>query len=277
MADRELALVTLSDGRRVDVDDTGADDPQASVVFWHRGSPHTGRLYEPLPTLARDEGVRIVAVSRPAYGRATTVPERSVAQGARDALEVADLLGIERFAAVGESGGGPHALASAALAPDRVAAVAVFASPAPFVDAAVWWDGMASDAALRSATRGREARIRFADTDDFDPSIFVDTDWAALEGEWAGLGDDAGAAGDAGGTGLVDDDIALVRPWGVELADVRAPVLLVQGRRDRVIPPAHAELLAAALPDARIWWRDEAGHVAVLGAARDAIGWLLQA
>jgi len=275
VAPRPLTLLTLADGRQVDTDDTGSPGSGAPVVLWHRGSPHTGALFEPLLGHAHEAGARMVTVARPAYGRSTPRPGRTVAQAAADTLEVADRLGIDRFVVVADSGGGPHALASAALAPDRVAAVATFASPAPFVDAPVWWDGMADDSALRAALDGRDARLRHAETAVWDPSVFVDTDHALLAGEWSGLGRDAGGSGAAGEVGLADDDVALVRPWGVDLADVRAPVLLVQGLRDRMIPPAHADLLAAALPEATVQPHPDAGHVAVLAAVPDVLAWAL--
>ncbi|MFW8745881.1 alpha/beta fold hydrolase, partial [Mesorhizobium japonicum] len=124
---------------------------------------------------------------------------------------------------------------------------------------------LADDTGLRAATRGRDARLAAAEGAEFDPASFVDTDYAALSAEWAELGRDAGELAPAfGDVGLVDDDRAFVTGWGVELAAVAAPVVLLQGRRDRVIPPAHAELLAAALPRAEVRFDDTAGHVAVL-------------
>lgn len=273
---RDLRLLTLADGRQVELDDTGEPAPGAPVVVWHRGSPHTGALFEPLLRLARGAGLRMLTIARPAYGRSTPVPGRTVAAAAADCLEASAQLGIERLAMVSDSGGGPHALAAAALAPDRVAAVATFASPAPFVDAPVWWDGMADPGGLRAAMPGREARLRYAETAGWDPSIFTEADHAALAGDWAGLGEDAGASGTAGVVGLADDDLAFVRPWGVDLADVRAPVLLVQGAQDRVIPAAHADLIAAALPEATLRRRPGAGHVAVLEAVPEALAWVAE-
>ena len=273
---RALRRVGLRDGRTVLVDDTGPAARPGPVLVWHHESPHTGALYEPLLRLARERGLRMIAVTRPGYGGADPLAGRSVADAARDVLEVAGLLGIGRTLQLGGSGGGPHALAVAALAPERVAGVAVVASPAPFADVPAWWDGMADDGGLRTALRGRDARLAHAAIAQFDPSSFVDTDYAALDGEWAGLGRDAGVLSVAfGPVGLADDDVALTTPWGVTLADVAAPVLLVQGRRDRVIPPAHAELLAAALPHAEPRWHDDAGHIAALAGLAPAVDELL--
>jgi pimeloyl-ACP methyl ester carboxylesterase len=74
--------------------------------------------------------------------------------------QVADALGLDRFAAMGSSSGGSHALACAALLPDRVTGVACFAAIAPFTGDDDWFAGMANDGALRAAVAGREARAR---------------------------------------------------------------------------------------------------------------------
>lgn len=272
---RALRRVELAEGRAVLVDDSGPATAPGPLLVWHHGSPHTGALFEPLLGIARDRGLRMIALARPGYGGLPPTPGRSVADAARDAIEVAELLGADRTLQLGASGGGPHALAAAALAPECTAGVVVEASVAPFEDVPAWWDGMADASALRAATRGRAARRAHADVDEFDPAVFVDTDWAALEGEWSALGDDAGRASAHGPDGLVDDDVAFANPWGVELATITAPVILIQGRRDRMVPPAHAELIARAVPHAELRFVDAAGHIAALAALPAALDDLL--
>ncbi|GAA1492691.1 alpha/beta fold hydrolase [Curtobacterium herbarum] len=262
-----MQTIELRDGRVVLVDDTtagGADAEDRPTLVWHHESPHTGVLVEPLRTMAADRGLRLLAVTRPGYGGADPLPGRSVADGAQDLDQVLDALGIGRVAVFGGSGGGPHALAAAALLPDRVAALATLASPAPFVDTPAWWDGMADDGGLRAATVGREARLTWAATADFDPAQFVDTDWAALDGDWAALGQDAAAAGGPGLQGAADDDVAFVTDWGFALSAVRVPTFLVHGTRDRVVPVAHGRALAEAMPRATYEERPDDGHIAVL-------------
>ena len=276
-AARPLTALDLGDGRAILVDDAGPAERDEPVLFWHHESPHTGALYEPLLGIARERGLRIVTVARPGYGGSAPRPGRTVADAASDALRAADLLGLGRLLVLGGSGGGAHALAMTALAGrDRVVGVVAQAAPAPFEDTPAWWDGMADDGGLRAAIRGREARLAHAETAEFDPASFVDTDYAALAGEWTELGRDAGVRAPAfGPAGLVDDDIAFTRPWGVDLAGIAAPVLLLQGRRDRVIPPAHARLLAAAIPHAEIRMDDTAGHIAALAGLPAAVDNLL--
>jgi pimeloyl-ACP methyl ester carboxylesterase len=264
--------VPLPDGRVVRTHDTGADGP---ALVWHHGTPQTGALYEPLLGAAAARGLRLVSCARPGYGGSTPDPGRTVAAAAADVLHVADALGVERFASVGSSSGGSHALACAALEPDRVTGVACFAAVAPWTGGDAWFSGMASDGALRAAVAGRAERARYVESADSAPEIFTAADLDALAGEWAGMGHDAGTAGRADPDGMIDDDVALVTPWGCDLAAVAAPVLLVHGEEDLVIPPAHADLLAAALPAVlpavERWSRPGDGHVSVLRALADAL------
>ncbi|TQM03823.1 alpha/beta fold hydrolase [Pseudonocardia kunmingensis] len=266
--------VPLPDGRVLRAHDTGGSGP---ALVWHHGTPQTGSLYEPLLGLAAARGVRLVSCARPGYGGSTPRPGRSIASAAADVAHAADALGLDRFAVLGSSSGGSHALACAAVAPARVTAVACFAAVAPYSGRDEWFAGMISDGALRAALVGRGARARHAEQDEFDPAVFTEADLAALDGEWAGMGADAGAAGSAGADGEIDDDVALVGPWGCELTAVTAPVLLVHGGQDRVIPPAHAGLLAAAVPGAERWDRPHDGHITVLAACAQALDWVLTA
>ncbi|MCU1471942.1 alpha/beta hydrolase [Amnibacterium sp.] len=260
------------DGRTLRVTDAGGD---GAVVLWHAGSPQTGAVIAPVLAAAETAGVRIVTWARPGYSTSTRRPGRSVADAAADALIVADALGLGRFAAVGYSGGGPHAIAAAALLPDRVTAVGTLAGIAPDTGTDDWLAGMAAPAALVAARSGLDARAALPD--DFDPASFTDTDWAALEGPWSALGEDAQAGGREGPLGLIDDDVAFARPWGIDLAAVEAPVLLVQGEADRVVPPAHGRLLAAALRRAELRLRPGDGHVSVLGALPEVLAWVARA
>jgi len=268
---RELKL---HDGRRLVVHAADVSVASAELtVLWHHGSP-TGALLEPLLAAAAARNIRLVSYARPSYGGSSPNRGRDVASAAADVAEVADALDMDRFAVMGASGGGPHALASAALLPDRVTGAVCLASPAPFTDSFDWYAGMASPGALRAAAVGREARERFAATDEFDPNSFTSADWTALAGTWASLGRDAEQAGNEGLEGLIDDDLAFASPWGFDLAEISVPVLLVQGGEDRVIPPSHADALLRAAPTSEFWLRPRDGHVSVLDACPVGLDWL---
>jgi pimeloyl-ACP methyl ester carboxylesterase len=263
--------LALPDGRTLHVYDTGA--PARLTVLWHHGTPNLGAPPGPLLPLSETLGVRWISYDRPGYGSSTPRPDRTVGDAAECAAAVADALGVDRFAVMGHSGGCSPALATAALLPERVRAVAIFAAIAPF-EADGWFDGMAaaSAAALRAAAEGRAAKEKYEAAAEFDPEVFTDADFAALNGSWSWLNDVVRPA--LGAVGLIDDDLSAVQPWGCDLAAITAPVLLVHGEDDRMIPATHSAWLAGVCPDAEFRATAGDGHISVLNHAADALTWL---
>jgi pimeloyl-ACP methyl ester carboxylesterase len=137
-----------------------------------------------------------------------------------------------------------------------------------------WFDGMIDPGGLRAAVEGREARVRHAETAEFDERSFTPQDHDALAGTWASLATDAGHAGDAWPDGLIDDDVAFVEPWGFELERIEAPVLVVRGGADRIIPAAHADQLVRGCRHPELWLRPHDGHISILAAVPLAMSWL---
>src|SRR5438067_8035280 len=106
----------------------------------------SGLPYAPHVELAREQGIRLIGYDRPGYGGSTRAPGRVVADCVRDVADLADELGLERFATWGVSGGGPHALACAALCDGRLTATASLASVAPYdAEGLDWLDGMGEE------------------------------------------------------------------------------------------------------------------------------------
>src|ERR687890_2422366 len=270
----------LGDGRTLHAYDTGAADADGRLtVFWHHGSPNIGAPPEPLFSAADRLGIRWVSYDRPGYGGSTPRPDRDVASAAADASAVADALGIDRFAVMGHSGGGSHALACAAQLPERVLGVVSVAGMAPFgAEGLDWFEGFGPGGAaeLRAAAAGRAALEKHLAESDLQPD-FTPEDEAALAGEWSWFMDVFDARALAGGTGgFVDDDLAGVGAWGFDSAAVVAPALFLHGGRDRVVPAAHGEWLARRCPRSELWLRPEDGHISVLNHATAAMGWLTE-
>ncbi|TWP50795.1 alpha/beta hydrolase [Lentzea tibetensis] len=272
MIETDLAL---ADGRTVHVYDTGPAGEL--VVFWHHGTPNIGTPPEPLFAVSDQLGIRWVSFDRPGYGGSSPQPGRTVGSVAADVAEVADALGIERFAVMGHSGGGSFALGCGALLPDRVVAVVSAAGIAPFDAAGLdWFAGMSESSAgsLRSAAAGRVAKEAYEARPDNPEMEFAPADLAAFDGPWGWFGSVVGPALAGGPAPLIEDDLAYVTPWGCDPTTITAPVLLLHGGQDRVIPSSHGEWLARHCPTAELRLFPEHGHISVLNDAPAALEWL---
>jgi pimeloyl-ACP methyl ester carboxylesterase len=272
------AEVELSDGRTLHYYDTREDQSDARVaVFWHHGTPNVGSPPEPLFPAAAHNGLRWVSYDRPAYGGSTANPGRDVASAAADVGAIADALSIGRFAVVGHSGGGAHALACGALLPERVLAVVSISATAPFdAEGLDWYAGWSRSGAAeqRAARAGRAALEAYLPSAEFDPDTFTPGDQSALEGRWSWLAGVAGQAMEEGDDGMVEDLLAGAQGWGFAPADITVPVLIVHGDMDRMVPSAHGEWLAAHCPAAELRLAPGAGHITVLDSAPAALAWL---
>jgi pimeloyl-ACP methyl ester carboxylesterase len=215
---REVDVGT-DDGRALhayDVGPTGRSDEL--VVLWHHGTPNTGAPPEPLFEAARSLGIRWIGYDRPSYGGSTPHPGATVASAADDARQVADQLGVGRFAVFGHSGGGPRALACGALLSDRVLAVVSISAPAPWpADGLDFFEGMSDGSVreLQAAARGRAELEEVLAATEFDPESFIAADYAALDGTWSWFNGIVQAATANGLDGVVQDDVTAMAPWGL--------------------------------------------------------------
>jgi pimeloyl-ACP methyl ester carboxylesterase/acyl dehydratase len=272
--------VRTDDGRVLHAYDVGSTGrPDELVVCWHHGTPNTGAPPEPLFDAARSLGIRWIGYDRPSYGGSSPHPAASVASAAADTRQVADQLGIDRFAVFGHSGGGPRALACGALIPDRVIATVTISAPAPWpADGLDYFEGMSAGSVreLQAAAQGRAALKEVLAANEFDPESFTPADYAALEGNWSWFNGIVQAATANGPDGMVEDDVITMVPWGFDLTAVTAPTLIMHGTDDRMVPSSHAEWLAAHSPAAELRLEQGEGHISVLGAGPSALAWLRQ-
>jgi pimeloyl-ACP methyl ester carboxylesterase len=266
--------VPLPDGRTLHAYDTGHG---SLPVFWLHGTPNIGSPPAPLFPLSEPLGIRWLGYDRPGYGGSTARPGRDIASAAGDVAAVADALGLDSFAVVGHSGGAPHTLACAALLPDRVRAAVAISGYVPYGTAGVdWFAGMSevTSASLHAALAGREAKERYEATAEPDDPGFTDADLAALSGDWSWFLDVVRPALAAGPGPLIDDDIALVSPWGFDVTAIQVPLFLLHGGEDRLAPVAHASWLATHCPTASLHIAPADGHISVLHSASAPLNWL---
>jgi pimeloyl-ACP methyl ester carboxylesterase len=279
-------MVRLADGR--DLELLLGGDPGGVPLVFHSGTPSAPVPDAALLRAATDVGLRLVSWGRPGYARSTPKPGRSVADVVPDTVEVLDHLGAGAFVTMGHSGGGPHALACAALLPDRCRAAAT-------VGGIATWDaegldvmagmgpenveefGLATKGAdaltpfleeARAATRGITGEGVAAAFGELVPPVDVEV----LTGEVADyFAASFRRAMEVGIAGWRDDDLAFVRHWGFELADITVPVSIWQGEQDRMVPFAHGRWLAARVPGARAFLFPEHGHLSLTVAQVPAV------
>jgi pimeloyl-ACP methyl ester carboxylesterase len=275
-----------SDGRSLELAVAGPADGLPLVL--HHGTPGAAVIFDRMADTAARHGLRTIVYARPGYARSTPHPGRSVADAAADVAVVLDALGADEFVTVGWSGGGPHALAAAALLPDRCRGAATIAGVAPFGATGLdWLAGMGAEnvtefgaavagepalsaylekeAAVLAAIRPEDVAAALGD-------LVSDVDKAALTGDFAAyLAGSFRAAVSTGFAGWRDDDLAFVADWGFGLDGFAAPVSIWQGDQDRMVPFDHGRWLAGHVPGARVRLLPGEGHLS-LGVTRfDAV------
>ncbi len=282
--------VETADGRWLCYRATG--HPGRPLVLAHHGTPGAGVLAARWHADAEKHGIRLVSYSRPGYAGSTRHPGRTVSAAAADAAAVADAEGAQHFATWGLSGGGPHALACAALLPERVLRAATVAGVAPYdAEGLDWMDGMGEEnvvefgAALRGEAALRELLTPLSQgMRDAEPAqikaemstLLPPSDLAALDAGLDRYLSDSFRQGLADGPGgWIDDDLAFVRDWGLDLAGVTVPLLVAQGSEDLMVPEAHGRWLAAHVRGAESLAVPGLGHVALLDRMDDVYDWLL--
>jgi pimeloyl-ACP methyl ester carboxylesterase len=231
----------------------------------------------------------LLTFDRPGYGESTRLAGRSVGDVAADVRLLANAQGWERFAVAGGSGGGPHALACAALLPERVTRCAVVGGIAPPLvdgpepaeddtedprrDRTMWLAAHRGEEALRPGMEETAQQIMAlieAGGPEIPPGPNEPPGPPALE--------DPEAMARVRATfvdshdGWIDDNLAFARPWGFELGAIAVPVSLWFGstsERDR----RQAAHLAAAVPSAGSI-EYVGGHIQNDAEYRRMLGWL---
>jgi pimeloyl-ACP methyl ester carboxylesterase len=292
--DRTAQVTKAGDGRAIVFAEWG--DPDGVPVFAIHGTPGCRLNRHPNEELVRSTGARYITYDRAGYGGSDRLRGRVVADCVGDVVAIVDALGIEHFAVTGGSGGGPHALAVAALLGDRVTRAICNCGVAPYDGMGDdWFVGMdpenvkefgwALEGEDRLATELAREDERIRRTVLVDPSKLLD-DFDLPESDKAVLAREDFAQqmresvleeSRNGIWGWVDDDLAFTIPWGFDPSTISVPTQVWYGSSDVLVPPSHGEWIARTVPGA-VARLNELGHLGDPDADLvEALAWLTAA
>lgn len=262
--------IQLSDGRTLAYLDAG--DPEGRPVFYFHGSPGSrleGLLFDQFNTQL---GIRMVALDRPGYGLSDFQEDRTYLDWPNDVSELADQLGIARFAVLGWSSGGPYVTAVAHEIPQRITVAAIVAGEGPYASSdypqsvltsATFSGSDANKLFIWSAANSpwlmraifRMLRIqRFGDpTSSADFGADLDSSGKDKQFFTRDFRDEYGAdqvEAFRQGAGGVTRDVTLERlDWPFMLEEIHAPdVLVFYGEEDKVLHPEIGEYVCRRIP-----------------------------
>ena len=267
--------VTLPDGRKLAYEEYG--DPDGHPVLSFHGGLSSRLDAAPAHQAALTLGVRIVSPDRPGMGLSTYQPGRRLLDWPDDVRALTDALGIDRFAVMGWSSGGPYAAVCGARMSARVTAVGLLSSAVPF-ELVGTTKGLARDDRVllflvRWAPWLASALLRISIADASEPRLYREIRRSFPAVDRAAL-DERGSISEAvafvkesvrqGTAGCLQDYRIFGDPWGFDLGEVTAPVHIWEGSEDHTGPPDYRELLLRRLPRAQLTVVPGEGHLSLL-------------
>ena len=255
-------------------------DPTGHTVLYHHGTPSASNMVKMMAPLVHDGSLFLVTTSRAGYGKSSRLEDRDVASVVNDAHAALDSLGRSDYVVVGWSGGGPHALACAALDAPRCRAAWSLAGVVPTTMDFDWTEGMGPEnveefALAQEGGPAYEAHMAMvgeafaAATKDNVIELFggllSEPDKAAFDTESSreSFAANLRQAFENGWRGFYDDDQAMMKEWGFDPTTITVPVAVWFGDQDLMVPRTHGEWLAKNLPTATKHFFAGEGHVTV--------------
>jgi pimeloyl-ACP methyl ester carboxylesterase len=271
--DRTSRVQRLADGRRIGYAEFG--DAQGAAVIAIHGTPGSRFMFALTDKAARERRLRIIAPERPGYGLSDFCRKETLTHAADDMTAFADALGLDRFAVIGVSGGGPYAIATAASMADRIALLALISPVGPIADChdrirmtklhrLIFTRMGGSPAACATFFWSVRNLVRWAPNVAYRALMqrVVASDRRVLgRAEVKANLQAALKEGLRPGIDGARQDLRLFcAPWGLKLEDIDVPSVVWQGSDDAIVPPGGAYHLAETLPNCRLDVIQGGGH-----------------
>jgi pimeloyl-ACP methyl ester carboxylesterase len=269
--------IRLRDGRWLGFFEAG--DLQGEPIFYFHGFPGSRLEVKLAHKAGAQMHARIIGVDRPGYGLSDPRRGRKIGDWPNDVIELADALGIDRFAVLGASGGGPYAAACALKIPQRLTAVGIACGVGP-IDAPHATEGMIKINRMGLHLAGKAPRlatlifILVAVGLRFCPkrilghiaSKLSEPDRRALQEENLKriLSDSFRESVRSGHSGPTSDLVLYANPWAFRLQEISIQVHLWHGEKDNIIPPSMGRYLAETIPDCKATFYPEEGHFSLV-------------
>ena len=247
-------------------------------MFYFHGLPGSRLEAELAGECAAKQRVRLIAVDRPGFGFSDTFSDRSLLDWPADVAYLADQLALSRFSAIGVSGGGPYAAACAFALPERLVGVGIVSGVGPLdrkgmIDAMPWFNRFAITSAQRFPWfTGKLLQIApvlsRCPTNAIDVlrHLLGDPDNKVLARPRVRetLARSLAESLRQGASGIHDDLLILLEPWGFLLKDIGCVVHLWHGGKDHVVPLAHGRRLGLEIPGAKSTFLPQEGHFSLV-------------
>lgn len=277
----------LRDGRSLGYAEYG--NPAGKPIFFFQGTPSSRLFHHPDESGAASLGARIITMDRPGFGLSDFQPGRTLLDWPEDMVELAAVLGIDRFAVAGISGGGPYVAACAFKIPHRLTKAAVISGVGP-MDSPETTRGMSRmrrlgitiakqapwllTPLLWLVSNPRRNPERFfeqisAQSSEPDRAILAQPQVKAMLIEnWV-------EATRPGIRGFAWEALIFTRPWGFRLEDITMEVHLWHGEEDASTPLPMAQYVASAIPNCHATFLLGEGHLLLFNHWREILAVLV--
>jgi len=267
----------LSDGRELGYVIYG--DPNGKPVLFFHGIPGSRLQRNPDMTALKELSICVYALDRPGTGLSTYQKDRKLLDWPEDIREFCDSLGIDRFAVIGISSGGPYTLACAYRMPERISHISIVSALAPLHQGELFeiidpkmkrlfkfakrmpvlMNGVLGFAFLFLKNQFDLAFEKLvADLPESDKTLLRQPEIAKM------FKNDVAQAFRQGSKGVVSDMKILSEPWGFSLVEIKMPVQIWHGTADTIVPISLARFMAENLPRAETNFIEGAGHFMAL-------------